>query len=97
MTMASGTPGRLAVLRSGIGRLGVRPIALIGLGILLVVLVAAIAAPLIAPYDPDTYDALIRLSPPNPAHWFGTDQLDAIRSRGSFIRPAWHCWWVSVW
>ena len=75
MTMASGTPGRLAVMRSGIGRLGVRPIALIGLGILLVVLVAAIAAPLIAPYDPDSYDALIRLSPPNPAHWFGTDQF----------------------
>src|SRR5881394_3709604 len=75
MTMANGTPRRLAAIRLRIRPLAVRPVALLGLGILLVVLVAAIAAPLIAPYDPDTYNALIRLSPPNSAHWFGTDQF----------------------
>ena len=75
MTMAGGAPGRLATIRLWIAPIAARPVALVAVGVLLVVLVAAIAAPLLAPYDPGVYDALIRLSPPNPAHLFGTDQL----------------------
>lgn len=52
-----------------------RPIALAGLILLVVVLLMAIFAPLLAPYAPDEMDSIIRLSPPNPAHWFGTDQF----------------------
>jgi len=52
-----------------------RPIALAGLGILLVTLLAAAFAPWIAPYDPYAIDPMIRLTPPNGAHWFGTDQF----------------------
>jgi peptide/nickel transport system permease protein len=52
-----------------------RPIALLGLALLLMVLFAAIFAPLIAPYDPQAMDSIIRLSPPDAVHWFGTDQF----------------------
>jgi peptide/nickel transport system permease protein len=61
--------------RSWLAPFVARPIALAGLVLLLVVLVMAIFAPLIAPFDPDTMDPIIRLSPPNPEHWFGTDQF----------------------
>jgi ABC-type dipeptide/oligopeptide/nickel transport system permease subunit len=36
---------------------------------------AAILAPLIAPYDPDQVDLSIVYGPPSPAHWLGTDAL----------------------
>jgi peptide/nickel transport system permease protein len=52
-----------------------RPIALVGLALLLLVLFAAIFAAWIAPYDPQEMDSIIRLSPPNWLHWFGTDQF----------------------
>jgi peptide/nickel transport system permease protein len=50
-----------------------RKVAAFGLAFLIVVLVAALLAPWIVPYDPQQIDAIARLSPPNAAHWFGTD------------------------
>jgi peptide/nickel transport system permease protein len=38
-------------------------------------MVAAIAGPWIAPYDPLATDAARALQPPSASHWFGTDQL----------------------
>lgn len=35
----------------------------------------ALAAPYVAPYDPDAVDIMNMLSPPGAAHWFGTDQV----------------------
>ncbi|MGY4496885.1 peptide/nickel transport system permease protein [Bradyrhizobium sp. GM24.11] len=52
-----------------------RPVALVGLGILLATLLAAGFAPWLAPYDPYAIDPMIRLTPPNAIHWFGTDQF----------------------
>lgn len=52
-----------------------RPIALLGLGILLGTILAAAFAPWLAPYDPYAIDPSIRLTPPNALHWFGTDQF----------------------
>ncbi|MGJ4931795.1 ABC transporter permease [Bradyrhizobium sp. HKCCYLS2038] len=52
-----------------------RPIALAGLGVLLAVALAAITAPWLAPHDPYAIDPIARLTPPNAAHWFGTDQF----------------------
>jgi peptide/nickel transport system permease protein len=75
MTMTTGTPARLETIRLWVAPFTARPIALLGVAILLVVLLFAVAAPLLAPYEPSSYDALIRLSPPNPQHWFGTDQF----------------------
>lgn len=43
--------------------------------ILAVVVLAAILAPLIAPYDPDAVDFRSFLAPPSAAHWLGTDAL----------------------
>ena len=45
---------------------------LLTLGLLLV---AAVAAPLVAPYAPDAIDLAARRSPPSGTHWFGTDDL----------------------
>lgn len=39
------------------------------------VLGAALFAPFVAPYDPVTVDLTIRLLPPGPDHWLGTDHL----------------------
>ena len=38
-------------------------------------IVVAIAAPMIAPYDPDAIDIRNLLAPPGAAHWFGADQV----------------------
>jgi peptide/nickel transport system permease protein len=51
-------------------RLGV-----IGLGIILLLIFGAVAAPLIAPYDPLAQDMAIRLQPPSAEHWLGTDNF----------------------
>jgi peptide/nickel transport system permease protein len=52
-----------------------RPVALAGLVFLFVVILAAIFAAVVAPYDPQAIDPIIRLSPPGGLHWFGTDQF----------------------
>ena len=46
-----------------------------GLVFLLVVIVAAIFAPLIAPYDPNTQNLNLINAGPSLAHWLGTDDL----------------------
>ena len=56
-------------------RLRANPLALIGLGILLSLVVVAILAPVIAPVGPNDQDLTRRLLPPSGAHWFGTDEL----------------------
>jgi len=49
--------------------------ALVGLGILLLVTIAALFAGVIAPYDPTELDPTANLSSPSSAHWLGTDNL----------------------
>ncbi|MDR1825277.1 MAG: ABC transporter permease [Bifidobacteriaceae bacterium] len=48
---------------------------IIGSVIILTVVVFAVAAPLIAPYDPAKQDVVARLQPMSAEHWFGTDGL----------------------
>jgi len=45
------------------------------LGMIVVLAMAAIFAPVIAPYDPLHQDILARLKGPSAAHWLGTDQF----------------------
>ena len=52
-----------------------QPFALGGLGFLLLVTVAAIFAPLIAPYPPDLQNLNITNAGPSALHWLGTDDL----------------------
>ncbi len=47
----------------------------IGLAIFVVIVLLAIAAPLIAPYDPAEQDLANRLQPPSARFWFGTDSF----------------------
>ncbi len=47
----------------------------IGVVICLFWILAAVFAPLIAPYDPIMQDLSVRLKPPSAEHWFGTDKL----------------------
>ena len=52
-----------------------RPIAFLGLIVLVGLAAAAIFAPVLAPYDPSRLEPVARLLPPSAAHWFGTDQF----------------------
>lgn len=49
------------------------PAALCGLVIITLLLLVAVFAPLIAPFDPNWQDAAARLQAPNAQHWLGTD------------------------
>jgi peptide/nickel transport system permease protein len=54
-------------------RLRTNPVSLIGLGLTIALLAVAVAAPLIAPYDPIKLDPRHRLLPPSSTNWLGTD------------------------
>lgn len=45
----------------------------IGLTLVTIVILMAVLAPLIAPYDPNLQTIASRLLPPSAEHWFGTD------------------------
>lgn len=47
----------------------------LGVIICLAWILAAILAPVIAPYDPIVQDLGVRLNPPSGEHWFGTDNF----------------------
>lgn len=51
-----------------------RPMAIIGVTVIVLWFLIAIFAPLIAPYNP-LAQSFGRLQPPSAAHWFGTDAL----------------------
>ena len=50
-------------------------LALTGCGIVILLFVVSLMAPVIAPYDPGAIDLKNVLVPPSGEHWFGTDQL----------------------
>lgn len=62
--------GVVTATRDRLGVLGCTAAA-----VLLVIVVAALFAPIVAPYDPDFPDLLAALSGPSPAHLLGTDAL----------------------
>jgi peptide/nickel transport system permease protein len=64
------SPARRA-LRRVVRRKG----AMIGLALITAFIVLAIAAPLVAPYDPIATSWSLVRKPPTMAHWFGTDDL----------------------
>ena len=51
------------------------PLARWGFSIIAAVLLMALLAPWLAPYDPDAIDVKAILLPPSSAHWMGTDGL----------------------
>ena len=69
--------GQARLGRAYIGWLAFRSnaLAMIGLGIVVTLIVVAIFAPLIAPYDPNAQILADRLQFFSAQHWFGTDEL----------------------
>ncbi len=61
------------------------PLTVLGLALTIFLVLVAIFAPLIAPYDPIKQDLKNRLQPPSWEHPFGTDQL----GRDIFSRVVW--------
>ena len=56
--------------------------AMLGLVVLVIALLAAVFAPVIAPYDPDSGDGASILAPPfSPGHVLGADQQGRVSSR----------------
>jgi peptide/nickel transport system permease protein len=51
------------------------PLAVVGLGLVVVLALACIGAPWLTPYDPAVVDATARLAGPTAAHPLGTDEL----------------------
>lgn len=51
------------------------PMGLMGLVLVAAFVLMAVAAPLLAPYDPVALDVRAKLQSPSIAHWLGTDQL----------------------
>ena len=46
-----------------------------GAAIVLVVVIAALFGPVVAPFDPATQELALRLEGPTGLHWFGLDEL----------------------
>ncbi|WP_420348087.1 nickel transporter permease [Pelagibius sp.] len=69
--------GQARLGRAYIGWLAFRSnaLAMIGLGIVVTLIVVAVFAPLIAPYDPNAQILADRLQFFSAQHWFGTDEL----------------------
>lgn len=56
-------------------RLASNPLAVVGAVIVVALFVVALAAPVLAPWDPYDFDAKHVLEGPSAAHWLGTDGL----------------------
>lgn len=63
------SPGRRAWRRLRRNR-----IALASLAVLMAIHLVALAAPLVAPQDPNAIAPMLRLQPPSAEHWLGTDE-----------------------
>src|SRR6516162_953440 len=61
--------------RLALRRLARRRMALVGLAVVVFFIAVAVAAPLLAPYDPLATDWRAVRKPPSPLHLFGTDEL----------------------
>ena len=61
--------------RRALRRLLRNPLAVAGISVVVVAVVAALLANLVAPFAIDHTDFGAALQPPSPRHWFGTDEL----------------------
>ena len=78
-TLRSGTNNRVLIRPtrrpSALTRILHNPLSLAGVVLIGALVVLALIAPFIAPYDPIRTNLSVSLAPPSRAHWFGTDQL----------------------
>ena len=64
-----------SLLRHSRHVLAENPVTSFAFALFLLILLAALLGPHIAPYDPLASNTAQTLKPPNAQHWFGTDQL----------------------
>ncbi len=64
-----------SLVRDFLRRLLENPTAVAGGVVVAAMILIALLAPLVAPYDPNALDLSAQLVPPSPGHWFGTDDL----------------------
>src|SRR5215472_12756301 len=62
-------------LPSWLTKLAKTPLGAFGIAVLVVVVVMALAAPVLAPYGPAQVGTGLPMHGPTAAHWLGTDQL----------------------
>lgn len=74
-TVTSPAQARAQKLYLGWRRFASNPLALIGFGIVVTLILLAIFAPLVATHDPFAQSLDRRLLAPSGAHWLGTDEL----------------------
>jgi peptide/nickel transport system permease protein len=72
-------------LKRRLRSIATNPMAMVGLGIIVIWAIVAIFAKYIAPYDPIGQDIMKRLTPPSAGNIFGTDEL----GRDIFSRVVW--------
>jgi len=65
----------VSMLRRAIGKFIRHPGGMVGLGLFVALVLIAVFAPAIAPYDPLRIDPIAALTPPSAEHWMGTDTL----------------------
>lgn len=73
--VAKGPAVTEAPWRKSVRHMRRNPTAMIGLAVLVLLTIIAIAAPVIAPYDPIKQNPMMSLKPPSAEHWLGTDQF----------------------
>ncbi len=84
-TPGSATQARLGRAYGSWLNFRANPMALVGLGIVLLLVLVATLAPWLAPQSPTAQDLAQRLRPPSAAHWLGTDEL----GRDIYARIVW--------
>lgn len=73
MTTLSAEPGALGKRPGIFRRFLAKPLGLISSIVFAIVLLAALFAPLLAPYDPNVLDLSLTQAPPSAEHWLGGD------------------------
>ena len=74
-SVARPTRPPVSMLRRAIGKFIRHPGGMVGLGMFVALVLVAVFAPVIAPYDPLRVDPIAALTPPSADHWMGTDTL----------------------
>ena len=73
VAVPAAAPRAAARRPSRLRRMARRPLPAIGAVLLAVLVLSALAAPLLTPLDPFEMNVVDRLMPPNETYWFGTD------------------------
>ena len=71
----SGAPPKYSETRRMLSVFLGRPLPVIGMVLIVILVITAVFAPLLAPYDPNKMDILNKLQPPSTTHLLGTDSL----------------------